>query len=396
MPARTRRSSIAVASIASAAALIASAGTALAISGGGYRPHKMGCPNTSAANNKADQPQPAGCHDFQILIRSGNHTYGELGIDTTEEGQNPHAGDLMLSPDGSGNPKGGASGAALRMHFDTNYQPIPPGQCGLFDLLTYPVDLATGGGCALKPATWVLPSAAPTITPHLTMGSGHGNAPDLTHVQLYFGSDDGLDTGEHDEPDGKHGTKTEQNGPSDGGAIVIRWHPLAFVKWLPKVLHGIESGDFAPLARNPVPFLSAGFGACADGICAATESRRTESLRGGGGSGNSRDVYDYDGKTFDPYNCSGESAQAEKQCHDATHHNEDAYLKDEAKHVYLEPGVQVFEDPDPNGSPLLPMYPIPAFYLGSCGVTAGGGPMKLPSSPVTNHSGQLALSPTHC
>jgi hypothetical protein len=110
----------------------------------------------------------------------------------------------------------------------------------------------------------------------------------------------------------------------------------------------------------------------------------------------SRDAYNYDGKTFDPYNCSGESTKAEKQCHDATHPNEDSYLEGEAKHVYLEPGVQLFEDPDPNGSPLLPTYPLPAVYVGTCGLTLGGGPLKLPASPLTNSSGQLFLSPTHC
>jgi hypothetical protein len=385
-----------VAALAGAAVVVTSAGTALAVSGGGYRPHKMGCPHDAASFAREHQPQPKGCHDFQVLLRSGKHTYGELGVDTTQEGQNPHAADLMVSPDGTGNAKGGATGRALRLHLDTRYQPIPPGQCGLFDLLTYPIDLVTGGGCALKPTAWVLPSAAPTITPHLTMGNGKGAAPDLTHIQLFFGSDDGLDSGEHDEPDGKHGTKTEQIGPSDGGAIVLRWHPLAFATWLPKVLKGLGTGDFSTLGRNPVPFLSAGFGACADGICIAAGSRRTESLRGGGGGGKSRDVYNYDGKTFDPYNCSGESSKAEKQCHDATHKNEDSYLKGEAKHVYLEPGVQLFEDPDPNASPLLPMYPLPAIYLGSCGATAGGGPLKFPASRLTNHSGQLTLSPTRC
>lgn len=406
VPGQNRRSSLVVAGIAGIAGIavaVASAGTALAISGGGYRPHKMGCPTTAAATNHAHGPQPKGCHDFQILIRSGNHTYGEFGLNTTPSGQNLHSGDLVISPDGSANPRGGASGQALRIHIDTHYQPIPAGQCGVFDLLTYPIDLVTGGGCKLDPAAWALPTKMPTITPHLTMSGRSGGAPDLTHAQLYFGADDGLDSGEHDEPDGKHGTMTEQNGPSDGGAILVRWHPLAFAKWLPTVIKGMETGNFSALARNPVPFLSAGFGACADGICLAVESRRTESLRGGGGGGSggragmkNRDVYNYDGKTWDPYNCSGESPAAEKQCRDATHKNEDAYLNNEAKHVYLEPGVQFFEDPDPNGSPLLPAYPLPAVYVGSCGITLGGGPLTFPASPITNHSGQLSLSPSKC
>jgi hypothetical protein len=391
-----------VAAMAGAAVAVTSAGTALAISGGGYQLHKQGCSRGDDAHNHEHQPQPKGCHDVNVLVRSGNHTFAEFGTNTNEEGQNVHSITVMIAPDGSGKPTGVATGKAFKLHIDTNYQPIPDGQCGLFDLLTYPVELATGGGCKLDPTKWALPTTPPTITPQLTMAKGNGGLPDLTHVQLYFGADDGLDSGEHDEPDGKHGTATEQNGPSDGGAIVVRWHPLAVTRWFKTVMTGLEHGDLAPLAQNPLPFLSVGFGACADGICVATVSRRTESLRGGGkGSGGragmkSRDVYNYAGKTFDPYNCSGESVKAEKQCHDTTHHNEDSYLKQEARHVYLQPGVQLFEDPDPNGSPLLPSYPLPAVYVGSCGVVVGGGPVTLPKSPLTNSAGQLVVSPTHC
>ena len=56
--------------------------------------------------------------------------------------------------------------------------------------------------------------------------------------------------------------------------------------------------------------------------------------------------------------------------------------------VYAEPGVQVYEDPDPEGSPIGP-YPLPAAYAGTCGVVLGGGPITAPASPVTNSAGQL-------
>jgi hypothetical protein len=396
VPTHNRRTTLLIAAMAGAAVIVSSAGTALAISGGGYRVHKMGCSAADVANSHEDKKQDPGCHDVNIVISSGGHTYAEIGTNTTEEGDNVHAGNILIAPDGSGNARGGASGKALKIRWDSNYQPIPGGECGLFDLLTYPIDLLTGHACKLDPAAWKLPGKLPSVTPTLTMGHGKGGAPSLTHLKLYFGADDGLDTGEHDEPNGKDGTKTEQNGPSDGGAIVLTWHPMAVSQWLPRVLTGLEHANLAPLARNPLPFLSTGFGACADGICISAQSRRTESLRGGGGGGKSRDVYDYQGKTFDPYTCSGASVPAEKQCHDATHKNEDAFLKAEAKHVYLEPGIQLFEDPDPNGSPLLPTYPLPAIYLGSCGVTIGGGPLKLPASPLTNSAGQLSISPSHC
>ena len=56
------------------------------------------------------------------------------------------------------------------------------------------------------------------------------------------------------------------------------------------------------------------------------------------------------------------------------------------------PGIQVYEDPDPEGSPLGP-YPIPSAYAGTCGVVAGGGPLAAPASPLTNDAGQIDLAP---
>lgn len=392
----TRQTTVALAALAVSAAAVASAGTAVAISGGGYQPHQMGCAIKADSNNREERKQPKGCHDVNLLVQSGGHTYVQVGTNTTEEGNNVHSGDIMVSPDGSGSPTGKAVGKSVTVHFDTHYQPIPENQCGLFDLLTYPVDLLSGSECKLDPAKWRLPSKLPSVTPKLTNGNGKGGAPSLTHAEIYFGADDGLDTGEHDEPNGKNGTKKEQNGPSDGGAITAKWHPLAVINWLSAALNGLEHGSFAPIARNPIPVFSTGFGACADGICISVQSARTQSLRGGGGGGENRDAYNYQGKTFDPYNCSGESPAAEKQCHDATHKNEDAFLAGEARHVWVEPGVQVYEDPDPNGSPLLPTYPLPAAYAGTCGLVLGGGPIKVPNSPLTNKAHQLVLSPTHC
>ena len=76
----------------------------------------------------------------------------------------------------------------------------------------------------------------------------------------------------------------------------------------------------------------------------------------------------------------------------------DWYRQQEAGNVYAEPGVTVYEDPDPQASPALPkqLYPLPAAYAGTCGVAAGGGTAKAPASPVTNGAGQVVVSPTHC
>jgi hypothetical protein len=65
----------------------------------------------------------------------------------------------------------------------------------------------------------------------------------------------------------------------------------------------------------------------------------------------------------------------------------------------------VYEDPDPQASPLDPayeagatpqptLYPIPGAYAGTCGVTAGGGPVATapPGTPGTNSAGQVSVS----
>ena len=73
-------------------------------------------------------------------------------------------------------------------------------------------------------------------------------------------------------------------------------------------------------------------------------------------------------------------------------HTMDQYRRAEAQHVVAEPGVVVYGDPDPQSSPIGP-YPLPAAYVGTCGVTAGGGTAPAaPASPVTNSAGQVSVS----
>jgi hypothetical protein len=393
-PTKSRRTAMSVAALAGAAVTVASIGTALAISGGGYSLHKQGCGKRASSFDREDRKQPKGCHDLQFSVSDRKGTFFEVGTNTTKEGQNPHAADLMVSPDGSGNPKGKFSGTGVSTHVDTKWQPIPDGQCGVFDLITYPIGLATGGGCKLDPSQWSPPAGAPAVHKKFKVGKHLVVVPDVKRGEVYFGADDGLDSGEHDEPDGKRGTKHEQNGPSDGGAIVVRWHPAAATAWLPMVLAGAQNGNLSKLATTPFPVIDGGFGACADGICFSAQSKRQTAYRGGGKG--RKDVYNYDGRQWDPYNCSGASTDAEKQCHDKTHKNEDNYWRHSPRHNDVQPGFQFFEDPDPNGSPAAPLYPLPSVYAGTCGVTAGGGQVQAPKSPLTNKSGQVSVSPTHC
>ena len=52
---------------------------------------------------------------------------------------------------------------------------------------------------------------------------------------------------------------------SDGGAVVVNWHPLDLATWLADVM-----ANPLTLLTNPVPVADAGFGMCADGICTST------------------------------------------------------------------------------------------------------------------------------
>ena len=115
----------------------------------------------------------------------------------------------------------------------------------------------------------------------------------------------------------------------------------------------------------------------ADGVCANVQTQRGRMFQGTGSG--ERDAYDYDGKAWDPYTCGGPTD-------DAAHcGGEDlGWWNGTDGTVWAEPGVQVYEDPDPQGSPIDPpydagvtphptLYPLPAAYAGTCGVTVGGG-----------------------
>ncbi|HZN15103.1 MAG TPA: hypothetical protein VFB78_12575 [Acidimicrobiales bacterium] len=195
-------------------------------------------------------------------------------------------------------------------------------------------------------------------------------------VHVYFGADDNLDDGEHDS------SPLIANGPSDGGAIVANADPAALDAWVA----AFQAADVAFLLTHPVPVVDAGSGACADGICLAITTIERVGYHGGDQSQPAQPVADYTGKSWDPETCGGPS-DTEADCGPGgilTWHNADGDRT-------VEPGVQVFEDPDPQGSPIGP-YPLPAVYVGTCGVILGGGPSaQVPASPATNTAGQLAV-----
>ena len=228
------------------------------------------------------------------------------------------------------------------------------------------------------------------MTPSVEPGTPDGSIASLAQgAHVYLGADDNLDTGEHDGVDGLNGTGKSANGPSDGGAIVVNWHPTDAAMWV-AALSGLGTNPGAFLS-NPLPLIDAGFGSCADGVCFSAQTAQRTVYQGG--TKGTRDVYNYDGKKFDPADCSSGSSQDETKCDGGPGqpHNMDQYRKAEKQNVVAEPGVQVYEDPDPQGSPIGP-YPLPAAYAGTCGVAAGGGDAQAPASPVTNSAGQVVVS----
>ena len=204
-----------------------------------------------------------------------------------------------------------------------------------------------------------------------------GTPVDPGELHVFMGADDNLFFGEHD------GSRYVNNGPSDGGAIIANVRPMSAGTWLAHVL-----GDNGKkwLLTHPLPVVDGGMGACADGVCFSVETQRRTAYQGGDTSGKHRDVSNYHGKKWDPPTCSGPSDEAE----DCGGHNM-GWWHDREGTTYVQPGIQIYEDPDAQGSPLEP-YPLPAIYVGTCGLVVGGGAVKAPPSPFTNSAGQLRIA----
>jgi hypothetical protein len=338
-------------------------------------------------------------------------------------------------------PAAPVTGPGVGTAFDTNYQPVPSNQCGAEDMALYAAEVAlylAGQGskpCTFDPTKWTLPSGAPTIVPWSQVGVPNDNATRLVTSggELYLGADDNADSGEHDGVDGQYGSGSSYNGPSDGGSTSVDWQPLAglgaMAGWT-RVLEGAAAGSPSQLADilvNPVPVANGGVGFCADGICFNAGTNQRTIYHGGGGNGQSqRDVYNYEGKNFGPYNCSSGDTKGEKACTTDPGQNGkvaacppgasptadcgmNSYRQQDAKNVTSEPGAGVFADPDPQGSPVLPpqLYPLPAAFVGTCGAVVGGGGVTAPALPSSasalspvlgvNSAGQVvALDPTGC
>jgi hypothetical protein len=516
----------------SAALVVAGwAGTAAATSGG---PDNSGSSNSAAlqgcpSNDDAWSYQGAypGCHSVNVLVQDGSgHTYLEAGTDQSAQRQNIHSGTVMVTPNGDGNPYGDPSGTppcpdvaaqstppvpgqqetdqqcqtdqpatavagpGVGAAVDTNYQPLPPSDCGLesavlspLGWLTYLAGASNQAPCTVAPTTWSgptnpaadnpsqdnqgsnpggdlssapswpgslalawnLPSGPPTVAPWTSTGplatqcstlgpvSGPCALALVTGFEIYGVGDDNVNTGEHDGMDGQYSSGNTFDGSPDGGGAYVDWQPMAglasITAW-PTIIEQVASGGsptaLAPVFEDPVPILSFGLGLGFDGPYVGVYTNHETLYHGGGGtdttSGNQRDIYNYQEpngtpKDWEPSSCSNGSASGEQACltqpgsngqtpacQDGGGPNDNTcganyYQQQEASNDTSEPGVMIYNNPDPQSSG---SGGTPGAYIGTCGAVLPTGSMGLPSEDFgplgyTNSAGQLvAADPTGC
>ncbi|MDQ2754227.1 MAG: hypothetical protein M3R71_01610 [Actinomycetota bacterium] len=375
----SRSKSLLVLLVAVGLALVGFQQRALAVSAGGYSPAQQDCAPNSARNDAPTGATQPGCHNVALNVAGNDGTrYAEVGLDQLPQGYPGTPTPVSVGYPGSRNA-------------------IHSG-CASLNLS------GTNGGTGVGCGTGAGPGVASTFNTqdlqanHPSVQTGPPNTGAITHLLTnglvtYFGQDDNTDAGEHDGVSGHNGTAGSVNGPSDGGAVIVSANPAA-------------AGQ-VPSATNPLPVAGAQEGSCADGICQETTTSRQVVYQGCGtnaqtacrrGSAPSRDVYNYAGKPWDPYNCSSGTAVEESPgpagCGNMTM---DQWRQAEAQQVVAQPGFQFFEDPDPQGSPAAPIYPLPAAYAGTCGVAAGGGQAPaIPTILLPNSAGQAVVAPTGC
>jgi hypothetical protein len=340
-------------------AAVCAYGSAFAVSDGVYSPEKMHC---SGGADNVERPDYAedGCHAGTVTISDlGGHEYFGIGLGQTvaeEEGvipgilpfgllSNIHRGDVWYD----------AGDGCVRNTYDAAAPAAPaPAACPWFD-----------------------PSAPNYYGPSTAPNPASG-------LQIYFGFDDNTAGGEHDS------SELMNNGPSDGGGIQVSLDPAQVGPWIEAL--AAQNPQF--ILTHPLPIGDAGIGFCADGICASVVTARQVAYQGGGEG--ERDVSNYDGKTWDPDSCSGndDGSASGGECDDASTPGttEDiTYWHNQEGTTYVQPGVQIYEDPDPQASPLGGGYPIPALYIGTCGIVIGGGDFAMPASDLSNASGQWVI-----
>ena len=451
-PGRSRASRRAVALLAATAGLLlAGAGSAaFAVSGGGYSSNQQGCqPYDSDYNTPVGQTYP-GCHNMALNVESGGTTqgdpspsntrYAQFGLDQVPVDPNSQG---TPTPESVGLPGNSGSPHAFCVSANTdgtnsapaptkgkNSGPEPAGQsanaqngCGdnqkgagfdaNVDYYQYycPVAAMLDNPCEAAPYG----TGTSTFTPDT--GNQVAYQPVVQNgLMLYFGTDDNLDNGEHDglgpysAPLGAPNNGA-QNGPSDGGAIMLVLDPMG--------------AGATPSQTHPEGAANASTGFCADGICFEATTQQQTVYHGcdapdsnhhakcDPGSPQNANVYDYapgGNPANDPsVNQESPNCNAGGQNSDGTNTTDAQYCGSGGLNALrsatpanenAEPGVQLYSDPDPQRSPAAPspLWPTPALYAGTCGVYAGspattGQVLGSSPTPVSNQAGQVAIDP---
>jgi hypothetical protein len=351
----------ALALLVAAVTLAAATSSFGGVSDGNYDPARMHC---SGAANNVESPDytEEGCHNSTLTISDGaGHEYFGIGLQQTASGEEGVAPGFL------------PFGLFSNIHAGDFWYDFGDG------CTRYTFDAAAPGAPVQGDCPWFDPMA-----PNYT--GDPVPADPSTGLRIYMSFDDNLAGGEHDS------SELINNGPSDGGAIRVELDPRTIAPWL----EAFAAANPQYILTHPLPAGEFGMGFCADGLCMALQTSRRVGYQGGSEDpADNRDAANYDGKNWDPEECSGNDDGSEgNHCDDPnTPEEEDiTYWHNQSGTVYVEPGVQIFEDPDPQGSPIGP-YPIPALYVGTCGVIIGGGPnVQMPASPFTNpNTGQVVL-----
>jgi hypothetical protein len=384
--------------------VLLTAGAAAAVSGGGYSQDQQDCPENGSAWNTPNGYVAPGCHDFAVNVESGGTTdgdansnntrYAEFGVDQSpiepsnpsfgfeeEIGDpgtydSPHSGCLAVNTAGTGGGTGkgcgdNPDGTGFSAPFDY-YEVYCPATAAIpLDSIPVPDHLPAAKNCASDQ-----PIGNTTVNPD----TGTSQKLDSIATQgllLYLGANDGLDNGEHDGFSGNNDTAGDINGPSDGGAIILSLTP--------------QDAMNAPSATHPEGLANFSFGACADGICFGVSTQQQTVYQGCGadnvpkkdahddkcakGTPQNDDVYKNDtpASTQASADCNGggpdSSEQACKTNQDGSSNpnGADGYRQHTPHDMNVEPGVQTYQDPDPERSPAIP-FGTPGLYAGTCGV----------------------------
>ncbi|HUC04685.1 MAG TPA: hypothetical protein VL961_04750 [Acidimicrobiales bacterium] len=428
----------------------AGARMAAAASGGGYSPSQQDC---QAFDD--DWATPAGleypgCHNLALNVESGsdpqgdaspsNTRYLEFGmdqmpVDPHSKGTptlysvglpgntgSPHAGCLAFNTAGTGGGAAPWSQAPQPGHEaeDTTYgcgnNPAGTGFDATFDYYQWYCPIAAAAGHPCEDPSYGTSS----------LDVDHGTALNVVPLianglAVYFGEDDNNDNTEHDgvgpytntHPQDQNDEGAE-NGPSDGGGMLLSVTPHTAAR--------------LPSLTDPEGLINYSAGFCADGICAEGTTQQQEVTHGcdapdsdvasngitptsvsqapcDPGTPQNADVFDYATKdpsvTTESAGCnSGDTKTASTaECGPG---GQNAIRSAEPANEYAEPGVQLYADPDSSRSPALPspLWPTPAVYAGTCGVTVGSPALPtaklFDSTPLGNGAGQLQVSLPHC